>query len=232
MRFFLLISLLIISGLAYSQNTLPPVQVTAKRIGGGDFYCRGTACSQALNAEQLAANIRFMQEHASLPDEPAPIDPSNFCPRLRNVKPGNCSVSSPPSVPDYTPGWAPNGCGIGPKSNWFLSELAARFGGGHSGNLNYPVAGVSFLSACNAHDVCWGRGMDRANCDLSFKSNMETACGGLSSPGSYNTCIGYAGAYHFAVSVPNFATSHYNQSAEEYKCAAWISDMKQNGCNQ
>lgn len=109
--------------------------------------------------------------------------------------------------------------------------MITRFGSGYAGNLDVPVAGVSFISSCNAHDVCWGRGMDRANCDLSFKNNMEQACSQLSSPSSYNTCVGYSGAYHFAVSVPNYATSHYNEAAAKYQCAAWVHDMKQNGCD-
>jgi len=37
---------------AYSQTvTLPPVKVTAPKVGGGQFSCLGTACAGAVNQE-------------------------------------------------------------------------------------------------------------------------------------------------------------------------------------
>lgn len=217
---------------AYSQTvTLPPVKVTAPKVGGGQFSCLGTACAGAVNQESFAAHQRFLEEHERYPDEPPELDQQQVCRAMRASRPANCDYGSPPSVPGFSPGWSPNGCGTGPRANWFLdSALSQSNSSTYSGDLNAPFAGVSFLAACNSHDACWGSAMHRGTCDIQFRGAMESACSGQSNPDSYNVCMGYAGMYHGAVSTTNGSNEAYAKAVSENSCAAWVHDMKANGC--
>lgn len=223
------LAMLVSAGVVAAQTTLPPVKVTAPKVGGGDFTCTGTACSSAMNTEQLAAHLKFMKEHASMPEEPLAISSEKFCPALRKNRPKNCSGNKPPYTPDYTPNWSPNGCGTGPLSNWFLSRILNSASSHYSGDLNAPYRGVSFERACNAHDLCWGRAGDRAICDRSFRTMMMSACDTLDSAAG-NTCTGFAGLYHSVVASTDVGDAHYARSAEAYECASWMHDMNANGC--
>ena len=230
------LALLLIASLgftAYSQTvSLPPVKVTAPRVGGGDFSCLGTACFNAVNQESFSANERFLEIHERYPDEPPALDQDKVCRSMRQNRPANCSFESPPSAPGFSPGWTPNGCGTGPRANWFLDRALSQANSStYSGDLDAPVAGTSFLNACNGHDTCWGGAMDRGTCDIQFRESMESACSGQSSPDTFNICMGYAGMYHGAVSTTNGSNEAYATALSENSCAAWIYDMKANGCN-
>lgn len=226
----------ILSSLLFSAHSqpvaLPPVLVTAPRAGGGDFKCTGTACSNAVNQESLSAHQRFLEENDRYPDEPLELDTTKVCRSMREGKPANCNYGSPPSVPGFDAAWTANGCGTGPRSNWFLSKvLSYASSSTYSGDLNAPFPGVSFLEACNSHDACWGSAQHRGTCDTQFRHAMESGCQGLSSPDSYNICTGYAGLYHGAVATTNESNDAYAQSISANACAAWVHDMKANGCN-
>lgn len=217
---------------AYSQTvTLLPVKVTAPRMGGGQFSCHGTACSSAVNQESFAAHQRFLEENARYPDEPPELDQDRVCRAMHTSRPSNCDYGSPPSVPGFSPGWVPNGCGTGPRANWFLDRaLSQSNSSSYSGDLNAPFAGVSFLAACNSHDACWGSAMHRASCDIQFGEALTSACSGQATPESYNVCVGYAEMYHGAVSTTNGSNEAYARAVNENSCAAWVYDMKANGC--
>lgn len=218
---------------AHSQTiTLPPVKVTAPRTDGGDFSCLSSACFNAVNQESFATNQEFLETHERYPDEPPALDPEKICSIMRQNRPANCNLDSPPSVPGFDPSWAANGCGTGPRANWFLDQALSQSNSStYSGDINAPFAGVSFLAACNSHDACWGSAMDRANCDVQFRSAMESACSGQSNPQPYNVCMGYAGMYHGAVSTTNGSNEAYANAVRENTCAAWAHDMKSNRCS-
>lgn len=219
---------------AQTTPTLPPVRVTAPRIGGGNIVCRGEACEgviQALRQEKIDYMIRMGQ--VPMDPEDIALSKSQVCSRLKAKQPANCNYSSPPSTPGYDPAWQPNGCGVGPRSNWFFDKvLNSSLFSNYSGDLDSP-AGVSFLSACNRHDQCWGQGMERTYCDLSFEDGMKQACEVLTDPNAFGTCRGFASAYHAAVSPTNSqSTAAYNNAVSALNCAAWAHDMKANGCPQ
>jgi len=218
---------------AYSQTvTLPPVKVTAPRAGGGQFSCFGAACAGAVSGESFAAQERFLEVHDRYPDEPLEFDQDRVCRAMRASRPSNCNYGSPPSVPGCSPGWVANGCGTGPRANWFLDRALSQSNSStYSGNLDAPFSGVSFLAACNSHDACWGSAMHRGTCDIQFRGAMESACSGQSSPDSYNVCMGYAGMYHGAVSTTNGSNEAYAKAVGENSCAAWVYDMKTIGCS-
>ena len=226
---------------AYAQTTLPPVVVTAPRVGGGTIVCRGTAC--ALVIAQLRQTIMdaYLRMQQPVPDpEDIPLSKSKVCSKLNARRPANCSFNNPPSSPGITvPGqasWQPSGCGTGPLANEF-SKLALNvlYPAEYSGDLNAPFytpnGTVSFLAACNAHDQCWGEGNDRTWCDQGFRAAMQSQCDTyVSNTTAWGTCSSMVSAYHTAVSNSQ-ATSHYNESFAQRQCAMWASDMRENGCS-
>src|SRR5690606_13153660 len=100
---------------------------------------------------------------------------------LNARKPSGCSANNPPPSPGVdVPGqsaWQPNGCGTGGIGTWFqdaiLEVVASQ---SYSGNIHAPYPGISFRSACDAHDQCWAAGGVRHVCDNNFRDSMESAC--------------------------------------------------------
>lgn len=115
---FVLILLTLFGSGAYAQTTLPPVVVTAPRIGGGTIVCRGEACAMVIAQLRQTAidELLRMQRPVPLPED-IPLSKSKVCSKLKADKPSNCSFSSPPSSPGISvpgqPAWQPNGCGTG-----------------------------------------------------------------------------------------------------------------------
>lgn len=68
-----------------------------------------------------------------------------------------------------------NGCGTGS----FLESLVTnRLTGtnGFTGNVDEPLAGFSFETACNSHDICYNSSSGQANCDLNFHHSLTEVC--------------------------------------------------------
>lgn len=209
---------------------LPPVIVVGSRVGGGNILCRGDACAGVLADLQSRGQGLYQEiyEYQMLPDE-VPVDPGLMCDELRQAKPPGCSASNPPPSPGIGTNWQPNGCGTGGLANLFTDvflEIVTR--PTYSGNQNAPYPGVSFLGACNAHDLCWASANPKAVCDFAFREDLINACGGAST--ANNNCLGFAGLYHGAVSNTGASVSAYNSSVAARACALWASDMQENGC--
>ncbi|MBK8283753.1 MAG: hypothetical protein IPK97_02090 [Ahniella sp.] len=209
---------------------LPPVVVVGSRVGGGNILCRGDACAGVLaDLQQRGQGLyQEMYEYQMLPED-VEVDPGQMCQELRQAKPAGCSASNPPPSPGIGNNWQPNGCGTGGLANVFTDvflEIVTR--PTYSGNQNAPFAGVSFLSACNAHDLCWASANPKAGCDFQFRQDMINACGGASS--ANNNCLGFAGLYHGAVSNTGASQTAYTNSVNARACALWASDMRENGC--
>ncbi len=232
-RVFLLtaiIALSVVDLLAQSTPVLPPVIVTGTRIGGGTVICRGMSCAGVLADLQVQTSLILYDQGMPLgPDDDIPVDPGAMCNNLRQAKPAGCSLSNPPPSPGIGTNWQANGCGTGRLANLFADaflEVASR--PTYSGDLQAPFPGVSFRDACNGHDQCWAEGNARTTCDYAFRQNMISACGG-DSPAN-NTCLGFSGLYHGAVSTTGAAQAAYNNSVSARACALWASDMRENGC--
>lgn len=182
---------------------------------------------------QMEVNVH-QAEQGPLVDD-APVSGPQFCSNLKALRPPNCPTTSPPSSPGITtpgkPVWRANGCGTGGVADMagdlLLQIIATQ---SYSGNLDEPYSGVSFLGACNSHDQCWASGNPRYVCDMEFRHAMNDACSALASPAAVNTCTGFAGQYHSAVSITNKSHSTYASSEAARRCALWAHDMRMNSC--
>lgn len=230
----LAVVLFLSSSFECAGQTPPPnidtVQVLGQRVGGGAYYCMGVQCSQSYNQAALQTYMQYQAMYASIPDEELPVEPSLFCSILKNKKPSGCDAINPPIVPGINLNWQPNGCGTGPIEDWVYAQGLGALNSSFSGNLDAPYAGVSFLSACNSHDRCYGLGSVRESCDIDFRDAMQSSCDAFSDPGAYQTCSSFVSTYHAAVSS-NFGTSAYNNAQADLRCAVWVKDMKENQCS-
>ena len=67
---------------------------------------------------------------------------------------------------------------------------------------------VSFHTACVAHDQCYRSKRSRLNCDVSFRSDMQSACRGVyGAAATKNGCITVSHIYYNA--VRKYGKSHY-----------------------
>ena len=220
----------------YATVTFPPIIVTAPRIGGGTVVCRGEACAGVLQSLQETGGSKGgdQSDHEN-PTEDIPVNPAALCANLNANKPSNCSLSNPPSSPGITvpgqPAWSANGCGTGGIGSWFQDAiLEVVTSQSYSGDIHAPYPGVSFRTACDAHDACWASGALRAECDNTFRDSTQAACSIVSSPAGRSTCSGFGSLYHGAVTTTNGSHNAYSTSSNNRECALWASDMRENNC--
>jgi len=207
---------------AFAQVTLP--RVTAVRTTDGvTVVCRGSACGELL--ESLGGvkfkSIQLMPEF--IPE--TFLTKAQVCGALRSRShhAGSCNTSSPPSVPIIDPNWQPNGCGdgsTGARVATVLIGILPPLGG----NLNTPLTGVSFVSACNSHNRCYGMGGIKANCDNLFGSNFNRICTASGVAG----CSSLAAAY--TTGIVTQGQDAYDASLAGRSCAEYARDVNENGC--
>jgi hypothetical protein len=210
----------------------PPVVVTAPTGSGSNIICRGSACAGILASMQEATYFEMPLDQQG-PIEPTdiPVDRGLFCANLKVSKPAGCGSVAPPvpllntTIASYINNNA-NGCGDGSWSAIFGNAIAQLVLGDYSGDPNAPIAGVSFRSACNAHDACYaGQGV-RDTCDTNFSNALNNICNGTGTVAP--TCRGYANAYSAAVRLGG--ESAYVASYVTQQCALWHKNMEQNSC--
>lgn len=206
--------------------TMPTVTVHATKQGG-TVLCTGQSCADVI-ASLTGTNTYVWVEDVPIEDEPA-VDKAQFCSALKNSRPSNCNLASPPPSPGIGSNWQPNSCGTGPVVNSILSLMInLSMHGAYSGDFEAPHSGVSFRNACNGHDQCWANGMDKGSCDYSFFANMNNACAQAGS--GQAACEGFAATYFGAVSNATVAHIAYHGSVAARHCALWAHDMKSNNC--
>lgn len=187
-----------------------------------------------LDMMQSQLNEGFFTQGFPLVDDP-PVSKAQFCANLKGQRPPNCPNLYPDSTPGIpTPGksaYAFNQCGPNRLTMWlddtFLSYIATNT---YSGDFNAPASGVSFLGACQSHDQCWAAGESKASCNLDFVNSMTTACYSLGSTSAIDSCRGYAGLYHFAVTSTDKSQNVYNSQLQKRECSIWAQDMRTNNC--
>ena len=232
-----LIVLALLAGLlladnADEPNNEPTVVVIGKKPDGRPLTCSTGSCFDTAQEETARAHQEYLAMYAVLPEEELPLDGERFCSTLKSKKPSGCNLNSPPSAPDYDQNWQPNGCGTAGRQ-WIIDfVLASSHTENYSGDPNAPYAGVSFLAACNAHDQCWGRALDRTFCDSRFGDNVRAQCDTVSSSSGWGTCQGFASAYHAAVSPNDLSNPQRASSVSKSQCAGWAHDMQANNCQQ
>lgn len=207
--------------------TLPPVTATGVSSDGIFVMCVSYECANAIDI----ASFPGPEEWNDSIDQDG-FEYREFCSILRANAPVGCSVDSPPSTPGLDSNWAPNGCGVGGYVTQSISYIAGFAFADYTGNIDSPYPGVSFLSACNEHDRCWGAGGNRESCDGSFHANMRDSCAAGASGAALNSCNGIAAGYFSLVSSTNFSNNHYQQSVRNRTCARWAKDMEANNCEE
>lgn len=183
--------------------------------------CRGQACGDLLDS--LGA-IRF--KSLDLMPETFPetfLSKAQICGALRSRSPGACNVSSPPSVPAIDPNWQPNGCGDGSTGAQAASAMFTLLPP-VGGNLNEPLPGVNFRTACNAHDRCYGLAGLKGNCDSLFRTQLNNVCASSGVSGCGTLAAGYEQA------VREWGQDAYDTSVQERICAEFARDVNENGC--
>lgn len=212
----------------------PPVEVRGPAGGGSNVICRGSACAGILSSMQEAAYFDMAYDQQG-PIEPTdiPVDRGQFCANLKTSKPAGCGSVAPPvplvntSIATFARDNA-NGCGDGSWSVIFGNQIAQLLLSSYSGDPNTPITGVSFRSACNAHDACYaGQGV-RDTCDTNFSNALNNVCNGTGTVAP--TCRGYANAYSAAVRLGGLAP--YMQSYATQQCALWHKNMEENSCQK
>lgn len=206
----------------------PPVVVHRYTVDEIFVYCAGVDCLDAFT--EIGGNPWPMLD-ISISSEGGSATTEEFCSALRSKRPAGCDLTNPPSTPGTDPNWQPNGCGTDMITNSMLSfGLSQFYSDNYSGDIDAPFAGVSFLAACNAHDVCWAEAKPRYTCDDTFRGSMDAACGTHASPDGQSVCRGFSSAYHSAVSATDLSNKNYSKAVSNHKCALWAFDMALNQC--
>lgn len=221
-RCLVLLAMLLFATGVKAQTDLGTVTVYGTTIDGQSVICEGTGCTGILFEYATGG---YDLNVATISEGSLSITKNQFCSYLRSQQPGGCSLSNPPSTPTYDLSWQPNGCGDGSSGSNFLNALVAAAGDYTGGTgLNHPAAGVTFTSACNNHDRCYGSSGGKSTCDLNFRAEMRDICGASTN----SVCGTIADAYYDAVKIKG--DDAYNGSAAQLSCAAWSNDMQKNGC--
>lgn len=218
-----------------SANRPPPsgvevITVTGQRIGGGSvqigFSCASVMCgamqdsiSNWLQDRLAEASQRFIE-----PEEVT----DRVCDTIRANSPGYCAAnySSIARLRNFPNTWqfpaTTNGCGSG----GILEDLAfnvVRRDHNWNDDINEPILGRSFRSACNNHDICYNNQQDKASCDSVFRRAMESVCGGNAD------CLVASDFYHGAVRG-NLATSAYIRAGQAATCSRIKQSYAANYC--
>ena len=188
------------------ENPMETIRVSGLKLSGqvrNDWVvtCRGSECISA--GDSVADLVHEMLLKDTLEFGEMEAAEQEFCTTLSNLAPSGCTTFSSPYTSPYL-GIGPatwsfpaltNGCGAGGALETTLVFLATGING-FSGNLNEPLTGISFLSACNSHDMCYATQGGQANCDDKLYKDLEQICGNYSNQGG---CMTFAHTYRAAV---------------------------------
>lgn len=210
---------------------LPPVQV----VGTNGSKCRSIRSCGLMAGIDLQIDISPPYEAPTIDHEGGggenDVDALR-CELLRAERPYGCGtiglaglvLNNIPSVPGFDPNWSGNGCGTGGAPNYILDfVLNLNYHDFHE--LNEPYQGVSFLDACNAHDLCFGTGGSNfADCNRDFYIDLNNACNGIL------RCEVFASAYHAAVGT-NSGQNAFDNAQGDWDCAEWADLYELNRCD-
>jgi len=192
--------------------------------------CRGSECRGAV-ADVMDQIIAMLDKQYATYEDVDKIK-TNMCSKMTSKIPSSCSAFSPPpratgnklnssplawSFPPLT-----NGCGAGSLGEVIATKVASGTHG-FTGNLDQPLPGISFISACNSHDICYGKQDDKNRCDGDFLDDMQTICG------SNSQCNDFAYAYRGAVGVGG--SDAYQEAGKVKQCKNFKDDFARNCSN-
>jgi len=190
--------------------------------------CRGSECKGA--ADSISDLVRDMLLKQVIEYQEVEEAKTELCNVMSNMAPSSCTTfSSPYTSPFLGNGpatWSfpalTNGCGAGGALEATLVFLATGING-FSGNLNEPLTGISFLSACNSHDMCYATQGGQNSCDTAFLRNLEVICSSYSSQGG---CMDFA--YTYRAAVGQDGASAYSNSGLAQQCKNFKEDYIKN----
>lgn len=210
---------------------LPPIKVIAPTTDGGSILCQGSGCATVLMALRGSYTTfdNFVDFIGKI--EPALVDRTKFCSKLKKKQPSKCRLGSIPSTPVFDPGWQPNGCGTGALANTALRYLLSTTYD-YFNTLNEPYRGVSFESACNGHDRCFSSALGFDNCNSRFYGAMTNACdaGTVGGSNANAACMNFTHAFRAAVATDSHGAEAYAEAMARLTCAGWFKAMKMNRC--
>jgi hypothetical protein len=213
-----------------------PMELEGEMIDDGSILCTGDGCRallDSLSREYRMDLYLLLNRPSSLDEAPTytlAVSSEQLCERLEESKPKGCSSSGPPSVPGLDPAWRPNGCGVGDWRDALLTRLAGITLPTFTGNLDVPFPGVSFQSACNAHDRCYGVQRPQFECDNLFHVGMQGACESNTANATRTLCMSTAAIYFGTVA--QHGQSAYESAGRDRACAVWHQAMQANDCKQ
>lgn len=210
-----------VTPVAKAQVTLPPVQV----IGNPCAYVSACIFPGGMNSFLVPVQPVMPPIYASIPlgDDGNPLIAT--CSSMREKAPIGCDVDDPPSapgIPSPTRGqWQSNGCGAG---GWFEkigSHIVFSGTAGYTGNLDEPLVGFSFTSACAHHDQCYYVGF-KSLCDLRFAGALADECQAI------RTCGDIAAKYEEAVLL--VGQDAYDNDHRDQECAKISRALREGDC--
>ena len=211
-----------------------PMELDGDMIVDDSILCTGDGCGALLDSlVSYEFDLYLLLNQPSTLDETArytlAVSTEQLCERLEDAKPKGCSSSGPPSVPGFDPYWQPNGCGVGGWRDILLARLAGVALPTFTGDLDEPFPGVSFESACNDHDLCYGVQAPQYQCDNLFYAGMQVACETNTANATRTLCMSTAAIYFGTVA--QHGESSYESAGQDRACAIWHQEMEANGCN-
>lgn len=161
----------------------------------------------------------------------ASVSPEDYsliatCQSLRDrARQTGCNTNDPPPAP-YFPSptrgqWVSNGCGSGSWSQKFGQFIGYIGVDGFTGDLDEPLAGFSFASACAGHDSCYYTGY-KSGCDLRFGAALADVCGTI------KACLDIAADYQSAVLLAG--QSAYDNDHRDMECAKIAKTLRDGDC--
>jgi len=215
--------------IAYADGT-ETIEISGTRLGFSTgpwtVSCEGMGCKNA--ADSIQSEIDTMLRNAAAEYIEQSEAQELFCAELSGERPEHCQSMFGgdmfwPHSGDSSALWnipsATNGCGTGSSLEWAASKYAEG-SGGFTGNLNEPVTGYSFESACNAHDLCYGASSGQVGCDSTFHNTLTDICNA-----NYE-CEAFADAYGSAVKI--FGEEPYEKAGKTQQCREFKNDMEEN----
>ena len=203
------------------------------RLGSGSNWtvgCRSSDCKASATelTEQLAELFKKgAEEYVEIGEAK-----QKFCDSFKGKAPEDCGQFSflsnrgeyfrqLPFTWNQFPA-ATNGCGSGDLwglEDYLIGQVISKFAG-YTDNIDEPLAGYSFLGACNNHDLCYGAQSGQQSCDNAFYKELKKVCG------SNGRCQSAAHGYRTAVGLKGEGA--YSYAGKAKACKAYKDDVTSN----
>jgi hypothetical protein len=205
------------------------ITITGQRIGGGSvsigFSCASMMCG-AMQDSMSSWMRDQLAQYAQRFIEPEEVT-ERVCDTIRAMSPGYCATnySSIARLRNFPNTWqfpaTTNGCGSGSVEGLVFAVLRSQYS--WNDNINEPILGHSFLSACNNHDICYNNQENKGSCDAVFHRAMKSVCG------SNTRCLVASDLYHAAVNADR-SVSAYMRAGQAATCSRIKQSYAANYC--